>query len=193
MSAITDDENGGAGTDHKSADPWRVSGSYDLQPQQAAVLLELCRYREQVAKAIDRPLFKVINDKTLLAIAIEAPHSLRELGRLPGMSPVQIRRHGLPLLQAVQRGLKAEPIRPPRSPRPDERFLERLEALREWRKETAREMGVMSDVILPRDLLLAIAKRNPASTDELAKVLAEVPWRLAHFGDKIIEVLRGIR
>jgi len=49
--------------------------------------------------------------------------------------------------------------------------------------------GVMSDVILPRDLLLAIAKRNPASAEDLAEVLAEVPWRLAHFGDQIMEVL----
>ncbi|HLE51026.1 MAG TPA: ribonuclease D, partial [Anaerolineales bacterium] len=46
---------------------WRVSGVNELSPQQTAVLQELCRYREHVAKSINRPLFKVISDRTLLA------------------------------------------------------------------------------------------------------------------------------
>ena len=40
----------------------------------------------------------------------------------------------------------------------------RLEALRNWRKEKGREMGVESDVILPRDLLI----RTGESKSEIA-------------------------
>ena len=65
--------NGRIALDNRAADCWRVSGAHDLQPQQAAVLQELCRYRDQAAQAMDRPLFKVINDHTLLAIAAELP------------------------------------------------------------------------------------------------------------------------
>ncbi len=78
---------------------WRVRGAYDLSPQQAAVLLELCQYRIQVAKSIDRPVFKVLGDRTLLAIAEALPRSLDELRALPELSEKQFQRNGRALWQ----------------------------------------------------------------------------------------------
>jgi ribonuclease D len=173
---------------HKD-DCWRVSGAHDLAAQNAAVLKELCRYRDQVARALNRPLFKVIGDRALLAIAQACPSSLDELRRLSALSPLQIERYGKELLAAVQRGLAASPLFPPYTPRPDEAFLNRLEALRHWRKKTAQKMGVQSDVILPRDLLHTLAEHNPQTEDALAVLMKDVPWRFAHFGKQILEVL----
>jgi ribonuclease D len=170
---------------------WRIAGSYDLHPQTAAILHELAAYREQRAQVLDRPLFKVINDQTLLDIALVSPQDLNELSKIRGMSRGQIERHGEELLKAVKRGMKAEPIFPPRSPRPDGAYLERMERLRQWRKRTARRIGVESDVVLPRDLMNAIASQNPKGRPELAKILADVPWRLEEFGEELLQVVRG--
>ncbi|MBE0410031.1 MAG: ribonuclease D [Anaerolineales bacterium] len=168
---------------------WRIGGAYDLTAQQAAVLKELCLYRDQMAKSMNRPLFKVINDRTLLAIAAAAPADLEELRRLPGMTPRQVQRHGRALLRAVDLGLRSEPLYPPRSPRPNDQFITRLEVLRQWRKHAAHEMGVSSDVVLPRDLLFAIATHNPKNKAELGQILNEVPWRMERFGEQILERL----
>lgn len=168
---------------------WRVRGAYDLSPQQAAVLLELCQYRIRVAKSIDRPVFKVLGDRTLLAIAEALPRSLDELRALPELSEKQFQRNGRALWQAVERGLQAEPIRPPRPPRPDEDFLARIEALRSWRKSTARQMQVKSDVILPRDVMHSIAAHDPTHQEELAALMRQVPWRYERFGDQILATL----
>jgi ribonuclease D len=170
---------------------WKISGAHDLAPQQAAVLQELCRYRDQVARSTNRPLFKVISDATLVAIASNTPNSLHELKQLPGMSHGQVQRHGRSILQLVQRGLNAKPVLPPRARRPDDQYLARLENLRQWRKETAKEMGVKSDVILSRDLLIELAEKNPNEREHLARILAEVPWRLNYFGDQIMGVLNN--
>ena len=176
--------------DNKTEDPWRVSGATDLPPQNAAVLRELCRYRDKVAQKINRPLFKVIGDKTLLQIADRCPKNRDALAMIPGMTHRQIERHGKAILSAVKRGRQADPIYPPRSPRPDNGFLDRLDALRNWRKSTARKMGVNSDVVLPRDLLFEIAERNPERPQELERILSDVPWRYEHFGDQILAALR---
>jgi ribonuclease D len=168
---------------------WRVRGAYDLSPQQAAVLLELCQYRIRVAKSIDRPVFKVLGDRTLLAIAEALPRSLDELRALPELSEKQFQRNGRALWQALERGLQAEPIRPPRPPRPDEDFLARIEALRSWRKSTARQMQVKSDVILPRDVMHSIAAHDPTHQEELAALMRQVPWRYERFGDQILATL----
>lgn len=169
---------------------WRISGAYDLTPRQAAILLELCRYRDRSARALNRPLFKVMNDQTLLAIAHAAPKNLSELGLLPGMSRNQLQRHGSQLLETVQRGRRAELVYPPRTPRPSEQFLNRLERLRSWRKQAGLKMGVNSDVVLPRDLLFTLAGQNPRKMDELAAIMHDVPWRFEHFGDQILQELQ---
>lgn len=176
----------------RADDFWRITGATDLPAQKAAILKELCRYRDQAARASNRPLFKVIGDKTLLQIAEAAPTSLGELEHIHGMSRRQIERHGKALLAAVRRGSKAPPIYPPHHPRPDEAFLDRVEALRTWRKGTARKMGVNSDVILPRDLLYAVASSNPNRPEELERVLSEVPWRYAHFGSQILAAVSEV-
>jgi ribonuclease D len=107
------------------------------------------------------------------------------------MTPGQIERHGKAILAAVERGKRGAPVFPPRNRRPGDEFLERLEALRNWRKNTALKMGVNSDVILPRDLLYTVAESNPSSAEDLAKVLKEVPWRMEHFGGQILDAVRN--
>lgn len=179
----------GTAEEDKNGVCWRISGALDLQPRQASVLSELCQYRDQAARSLNRPLFKVISDQALITIASAAPQTLEELRRLGALSAHQMQRHGVGLLKAVQRGLQAEPLFPPKTQRPNGKYLERLENLRSWRKRTAQEMGVNSDVVLPRDLLLALAAQKPGSPAELALAMQEFPWRFEHFGDQILQTL----
>jgi ribonuclease D len=181
-----------ANPDNGKNDCWRVNGVHQLSAQQVAVLQELCIYRDEVARQLDRPLFKVISDHTLHAIASALPGSQDELKTLPGMTNHQLSRHGKALLQAVQRGLKAEPIHPPRNVRPDDRFLARVEALKQWRKLKARQLEVESDIILPRDLVNRLAAMNPLDVASLAKCLKDVPWRRERYGEEVLKVLRKV-
>jgi ribonuclease D len=171
---------------------WRVNGVHTLSPQQAAVLQELCIYRDEVARSVNRPLFKVISDQTLHAIASTLPSSMDELKTLHGMTNHQIRRHGNALLQAVQRGLQAKPIHPPRNVRPDDHFLARVEALKQWRKQKAHQLEVESDIILPRDLMHKLAASNPLEMDALMECLSDVPWRREQYGEEILKVLQSL-
>jgi ribonuclease D len=178
---------------HDQPEPcWRVRGAYDLDPQQAAVLLELCRYRTQVAKSINRPVFKVISDKSLLAIAETCPRSTKELQNMSALSKKQFHRHGEGLLKAVKSGIGANPVYPPRSPKPDEQYLARMDALRSWRKKTARGVQVKSDVILPRDVMYEIVARDPNSRQELAEIMQQVPWRFDKYADQILATLSDL-
>jgi ribonuclease D len=182
-------ETNGTGANSNGADVWRVNGVRDLKPSQVAILQELVDYREERAKQINRPVFKVIGDKTLVAIAEEAPSTLDALAELPGMSEKQVRRHGKALLQAVWEGQQKLPLRRPRGPRRDDRIIALSESLRNWRKLTAREMKVESDVVLPRAVMDEISNALPKSREELASLMAQVPWREQKFGEKIYQVI----
>jgi ribonuclease D len=171
--------NGGAPGDDEHAF-WRVNGARDLKPAQAAVLREAWRYREQQAHRADRPPFKIMGDETLLAVAEAEPHSMADLKGLPGMTPSQMRRHGAQLLATVRRGLAGPPARPPRYEREPDEVRERYERLHQWRKARAKARGVESDVIVPREALWELARRNPRSLAELEAMAHLGPWRRAH-------------
>ncbi len=172
---------------------WKVNGVHKLSPQQAAILQELCVYRDDVARQRNRPLFKVISDSTLQSIASSEPTSIEELKQLPGMTQHQVDRHGKAILQAVQRGMQSDPVHRPRGSRPDDRYLARADALKQWRKLKAQELSVESDIILPRDLLNDLASRNPKTMKELTEVFGDVPWRRERYGEEILVVLKNVK
>lgn len=172
-------------------DCWeRINGTRDLNPQQMAILKALCEYRETVARRRDRPVFKVMGDSTLVSIASACPVSLAELESLPNVSARQVQQYGHQLLEAVQEGLNAPPLDPEPPPRPDPDYLTRMDAVRTWRKERAQSIGVESDVVLPRDLMLEVVSRAPKNRQELNDILSEVPYRQRHFGPGLLQAVR---
>jgi ribonuclease D len=176
-------------TESCAEDYWKLNGAYDLNPRQAAVLKSLYLFREAQAKAQDIPPFKVIRHKTLVEIAQTCPESFEMLKKCPYISQRIVERYGKGLIQAVQQGEKNSPEHPPHHPRPENAVLERMDALREWRKGYGHSLGVPSDVILPRDVLNRIAWENPQNLEELEGHMHDVPHRFNRFGADIIRIL----
>jgi len=171
---------------------WRVRGVRDLTPRQAAVFRALWTFREEIARQRDVPPFKVISNRALLSIARAMPHRVQDLYNLRDVSAGYVRRYGEGLIEAVKHGLAAPPEHAERNGRPSDAYLARLDALKAWRKQRAREMGVESDVVLPREHMHRLAEVAPHSLDELAACLPDIPWRVQHFGAEILDVLQGI-
>ncbi|MEW6568670.1 MAG: HRDC domain-containing protein [Chloroflexota bacterium] len=170
---------------------WKIANARQLSSEQAATLQQLYLVREEHARRSDRPPFKVLGDKTLLAIAQALPDHLDELRGLPGMTPGQLRRYGAEILEAVRRGRQGGWPRPPHTERIDEAVLARHEALRAWRKRTAAARKVESDVILPRDMLWEIAVAAPRTPLELEAVMEPLRWRARNYGADILRALWG--
>jgi ribonuclease D len=175
--------------EEKLAPYWRINGARKLPPQKAAVLVKLFEYRDQVARKRNQPVFKVLSSQSLLNLAEQCPTSAQQLLKLDLVGKNALRRHTEGLVQAIKAGLASDPIRPPRRERADDSFFAREKALRDWRKQTAHKMNVNSAVVLPRELLYALVSNNPTNREELAKVLADVPWRLERFGEDILSIL----
>jgi len=177
-------------TESKEADFWKLRGARDLSPKKAAILKSLYQYREAKAEAQDRPTFKVLSNQALIEIAQSSPLDQNQLSELPVISNRLVKRYGSGLLAAVRSGRQAPPQYPPKQKYPSNSVLDRMEALRIWRKHTGRDLGVPSDVILPRDVLNRIAWSGPQSMPELKHLMHDVPYRLERFGPKILKVVQ---
>ncbi len=177
--------------ENKPVDCWRINGVRDLKGQQIAILHELCQARDRLAQALDRPLFKVINDKALVHIAEKAPQSINQLEQVPGVTSKQARWIGRDLLTAIERGRNTPPPKRPRTKRPSDAYLIRVENLRQWRKNTAINMGVESDVVLPKDILYDLAEKGPRNPAEFEAIMRPIPWRLRNFGDELYNLIQS--
>ena len=178
-----------ANDDHKPLYA-QVRGYQDLAGSQLAVLAELCAYRDQRARQSNQPHFKVVSNQALLAIAQLCPRNEHDLQKIEELPRRLFERHADGLLNAVRVGLQAQPINLPRRQRPDGRFLNRLERLKTWRKQTAEGMQVLSDIILPRDSMEQIASQNPQGLSALQVLMSAIPWRFARFGVEILDVVK---
>jgi ribonuclease D len=168
----------------------RMGNGHRLDSRERTILKALCECREQIAERLDRPTFKVFSDKQLLDIADRpAQHSDDLLGA--GLSHKQVQNWGRELLQAVVQGQGASLVKVGPVNRPDEAFLYRLEALKQWRKKVAREMGVESDVVLPRSLMEKLAEAAPRNITQVSELMVESPWRMERFGPQLLGVVKG--
>ena len=174
-----------------SENGWRFVGGQHLSPSEMAVLYELYLYRDREARKANLPPFKIISEQALREIALACPRVKHEVFQVPTLSERLARRHGHGIVQAVQRGLKSDP--PPRPPRLEhhEGFMERNDALRLWRKQTGQSLGVESDVVLPRDILEELARKNPSTMVDLSVEMQQVPWRYKRYGRRILHVLQA--
>jgi ribonuclease D len=173
-------------------DAWLgVKGARDLPLRGMAVLRELWALREQLARAADRPPFKVLNEETLLRVAQALPRDSVALGVIAGITPRVLGRWGAAIIAAVERALALEEVELPvlsRSRRPviPGAMSRRIEKLRRWRAATTEQIGLEPGVLLPNRLITAIAEAAPRTLDDLGRVEGVRRWRVEAFGPALL-------
>jgi ribonuclease D len=172
-----------------SSESWeRFSARKDLSLRDLTILAQLCKWRDIEAEKLNRPVYKVIMDDTLVMVAKNSPQHKVDLSAL-GLSEKQIHLWGDGVLSAVRRGVSAPLVERRQIEARNDAFLRRLEKLKVWRKKVGLEIGVESDVILPKPYLSAMAENPPKDMDELAFIMKETPSRVATYGAQILKVL----
>ncbi len=92
---------------------WRIPGVWQLDPLGRAVLRELYILRENLAREMDWPPFKVISNATMVQLALDRPSSQSGLDRVKGLSRHIRKRYADKLLDAITRGRRAPAPSPP--------------------------------------------------------------------------------
>ena len=172
-------------------DFWRVKGMRDLSRREKAIVRELCIWRDQQAFQQNRPHFKVLNDHILVALAQANPSTEAEILDAGILKSHHMRRYGTAIMQAIEQGKTAElPQRPARNRRRPDAEVARFQALRVWRKQTAENRGVESDIIVSNNTMWALAEHNPRTLDALERVKELGAWKCKTYGEAILKVLR---
>ena len=176
-------------------DPWLgVKGARDLPARGMAVLRELWALREELARAADRPPFKILNEDTLLKVAQATPRDPVALGAISGVTPRVLGRWGHAIAEAIERAMALDEGQLPvltRHKRPtiSGGMSRRIEKLRRWRAGATEPAGLEAGVLLPNRLITLIAEAAPRTLEELARVEGVRRWRVETFGEALLAAL----
>ena len=144
---------------------WRITGSGTLPPREGAVLRAIWQWRDNEARATDRPAFHILQNSAMIEAAKQFV-----AGETPEFRHLSDRRrHGF--LAAAQSALElpeeALPQRPPRGKRTHTPgFDKKVEALRQRRDRHAKELAIDPAFIAPRGTLEGLAA-DPSRSETL--------------------------
>ncbi len=176
----------------------RLKGARDLSRRELAVLRELVPWRDAVAGVLDRATFRVLGNEQLLEIARSQPQSKESLGKIKGMPRAILEQRGADLLDAVQRALAVPDADLPKFPRAARRdrdpdFDARVSALKTARDAAAKRLALDPGVLCSRDRLEAVARKNPATVEEVAEVPELRRWQVAELAADFVKALEPHR
>ncbi len=178
----------------------KFNGAGRLDRRSLAVLEALLQLRDHVAKRRDLPLFKVIGNSQVMALAKRKPVKMGDLQNIRGLSYKQINQLGAAILKAVspvlslsEKDLPVYPRKKAESISP--RVGERLKHLKEWRDQRGGEMGVDPALVCTNAQAKTLALSNPHDPDDI-KAWESNPglgiknWQREQFGMEICGVLK---
>jgi ribonuclease D len=158
-----------------------------------AVARELAEWREQEARAADRPPGTVLPDQALVELARRTPRDKNGLEQIRGLPPQTLHRRGDALLAAIARGRKREPPEPPpeASPRDpaDAPLVSLAQALVRHR---SMESGVAVELIATQTELATLVHSVWHGTNS-DQVRVNQGWRRELVGDELRALVEGRR
>lgn len=166
----------------------RFAARKDLSLRELTILAYLCKWRDKEAEKLNRPPYKVIMDDVFVLMSKNPPVNKVDLSGM-GLSEKQINLWGDGVLAAVRRGMEAPLVERKQIEAKNDAVLRRLEKIKLWRKNLGLEMGVESDVILPKPYVSALAENPPMNAAELAQLMKDSPSRVEKYGPQILKLL----
>lgn len=182
----------------------QVKGLKGLDDVGMRVLKRLYAYRDDQARGMNRPTFKVIADEDLVSVARRRPKDLDALdAALPGRAGLK-RRHAKGLLECVVAGEADKYAIPKARPtarqerqagRPGGRLKGKVadrvfESLKQWRNDTLdADPDLPAAAIASNSTLKEIARARPTSLEELREVEGVREWQVEDFGERLLALL----
>ena len=152
--------------------------------------------RDQIARQLDVPAFKVMNNSVLMELVKKPPQSAREMFDRPGISYRVARKFAGEILQTIEESRQQDPSSleaPPRNnwKSPSRIARLRLESLRHWRQAKSKELGLHVGVVFPANLLENLAVIPPADLQEMSEMPGMRQWRVREFGEEMLQLINN--
>jgi ribonuclease D len=163
-----------------------------LKPRELAVVKELASWREHTAAEEDKPVSSIVADHVLVEIAKRKPDDREALEHVRGVHGGTLKRRARDILDAVKRGLAAEPVEleRDREPPPDKRDAPAVALSEALVRARTTEENLAYELVATRsDLTRIVAAVRRGSPEPKVRTLEG--WRREMVGAELLELLSG--
>lgn len=172
-------------------------GAGKLSPRALAVLEELLQLRRKIARRQDKPLFRIIGNKSILMLAEARPLNRKKLLETGALGSKQIDRYGKEVIAAVKKALQRPPKDLPKfsrktAPPVPAIVARRVKELRNWRDLLAKQLQIDPAIICTRAQISALAVQKPETVEGLSSHNDLKNWQKAEFGKDIVAILKKV-
>jgi ribonuclease D len=167
----------------------RLKGIGALDRRSLAIARDLYNWRDEMARAADRPPFKIFGNDMIVEVARAKPADAEALAAIKAVPTPHRSRYGFEVLRIVKRALTAAedslPAKGDAKPWARDKALEaRVERLKNVRDGVAKELKIDPAVLAPRHVLAAVA-----TTRDLDQIPAMREWQKRVVGEKLLNAL----
>jgi ribonuclease D len=173
----------------------RIKGNRDLPLQDQVVLRALYLFRDEIARKMDVPPFKVLNNSILFDLVRKPPQFAEEMYNRRGISHRVARKYSEGIIDVIAEARKQDTSILEAPARinwksPGRAAKLRMEAMKQWRKEKAMELNLPVGVVFPANLLEVLAAAPPSDLDEFVNIPGMRRWRTREFGEEVLRLLQ---
>lgn len=172
----------------------RFNGAGKLDRRSLAVLEALLVFRDDKARIKDRPVFKIMGNKTLLQLAMEKPTTLGQIKKGGMLSNKQVGMYADAILDAINNALSLPLQDLPLYPRPhrtpyDDGQAKRMKALKVKREAMAAFYDLSPGTLISNTQIANIAHSRPKDKKQLKAVEGIRAWQAEALGPELLDAL----
>lgn len=172
----------------------KFKGAGRLDNRSLAVLEHLLLARLAQAEKKDLPLFKIISNQSLMAMATAKPRSVKKMVDNRMLSPKQASMYGDICVDAIKAALALPHGKLPsyprtRMPRKDPKILERIDRLKKMRERQSEVIGMEPGFLINNALIGELASAHPKTPEALQGIEGMRKWQVEALGEPVLSVL----
>ena len=153
----------------------------------------VCAWREDIARAMDRPPAYVIPDQALMELARRRPKDRAGLEHIRGLPQQTLHKRGAELVEEIRQGAGDDPPPPPpKAPKRDPSEAPLVSLAQAVVRHRSRESGIATELIATQSELTALVAAVRRGQDG-SEVRALTGWRHELVGGELRELVEGRR
>ncbi len=174
----------------------RLKGARSLNPRDATALRKALEWRDRIARSRDLAPFRVVSDRTLLAVVLARPAAVPGLAQVKGFPRRLARTEGQSLLAVMKQSdpkplgnLLPDSLSRWRGSRPapiEEAAFERLKVAR---NKVAEKLGLERGRVMANHVLRKVVDAKPASLTALKAIPGVRRWQAQVLGERLLKAL----
>jgi ribonuclease D len=171
---------------------WRLPRLNRLSAKQRAVARELLTWRERTAAELDRPAKRLLPEQVLVELARRSPSTREELAQVRAVPEQTLHRQWRGIVEAVERGSRAEPIAGRESYASDARDAPLIALAQAVVRQRALDHELAPELLATQgDLAALVGDLRRGGTGDGSRALEG--WRRELVGQELLDLIGGRR